>query len=300
VISALLGFAFVFCLLYGYLSLPVLVVFSAGLAVFVFITSLHRHPGFIPIDVIAQSSRLKTVNTMLKIITLSVLMVISVASGKALPGLFLTGAMLILAVSVGGIRVHEYMQLIMLPMTFLLISGLALLFEVHAEPVGVINLNASLFYLSVTADSQIRTMLIIARAMGALSCLMMIGVSTPIPDIIGVMRRLYCPRLIIDLSYLIYRYVFILLGLHHEMHDAAKSRLGMKDHPTALRTTARIYSNLLARSHQQASVNYDAMESRCFESGIRFLERQNKAVFPHVFISLSLLAVVAGISLLPV
>ena len=298
-VNALLGFVFIYCLFYGRLFGPVLILASAGIAVFFFVNGRHKHTGFIPIDIVAQFSRLKTVDPTLKISTLLVLMVLSVASGNPFTGLFLTVVMLALTVFVGGIKLHEYVQIIALPVGFLLVSGLALLFEVDLAPAGVINFDVLNIWFCVSAEAQAQAMLVIARAMGALSCLLAIGMSTPMPDVINVLRRMRCPKLIIDLSYLIYRYVFVLLGLHHEMHDAAKSRLGMKDYKTSLRTTAHIYSNLLARSHQMASINFDAMESRCFDSGIRFLERRSKADPPQVCMGLGLVAITLALSVLP-
>ena len=113
------------------------------------------------------------------------------------------------------------------------------------------------------------------------------------PDIIGVLRRVRCPELIIDLMYLIYRYVFILLSLHHDMHDAAKSRLGFKDYRTSLRATGMIYSNLFVRSYQFASRNFDAMESRCYDAGISFLKQPVKVNPAHI----AVFAVILGVSL---
>ena len=283
--SAILAFAVTWSMFYGRVPQPYLLLICVLLGVSIALAGRHKHSNVTSIDMISQTSRLKNVNPMFKFATLLALMIICIASTSALPGLFLLAAMLVLAVPVGGLALHKYITILALPFTFLLIGGLALLFEVYPEPTGVLNINVFGYWLCVTEATQIRTALIVSRALGAVSCLCLLNITTPMPDIIGVLRRVRCPELIIDLMYLIYRYIFILLSMHHEMRDAAKSRLGFRDYRSSLRATANIYSNLLARSYQFAGRNFDAMESRCYGTGIRFLERRISFSSAHLIIA---------------
>gem|GEM_PF-99483 len=298
VIIALLAFAFVWSLFYGRVPQGLLLPICAGLGVFFAFTRRHKHSQFISNDVLAQVSRLRGVNPTLKCWTLLALIVICVASRNHFTGLFLLIAMFVLAVFVGGASVHHYLNVMVLPVSFLLVGGLALLFEVSGGPVGVLNINLFGFWLSVSGEAQSQTALVVSRAFGAVSCLCVLSMTTPMPDIIGVLRRARCPALLVDLMYLIYRYIFILLSLHHEMLNAAISRLGFRDFRAGLRATGKIYANLLARSYQFAGKNFDAMESRCYDSGICFLEHRNRITFAHGCFSVLLLCFSLGISLL--
>jgi cobalt/nickel transport system permease protein len=226
-------------------------------------------------------------------------MVICVASKNPYTGLFLTLAMFISAVFASGVSVHHYVQIIALPISFLLIGGLALLFEVSSGPTGVMNIDVFGFWLSVSEKAQSHTALVISRAFGAVSCLCALSITTPMPDIIGVLRRARCPDIIIDLMYLIYRYIFILMSLHHEMLNAARSRNSFRDYRTSLRVTGKIYANLLARSYQFAGRNFDAMESRCYDTGIGFLEHRNKITFAHGCFSVMILSISLCLGFLP-
>ena len=283
--SAILAFAFLWSLFYGRIPQPYLLLLCVLLGVSIALAGRHKHSNVASIDMISQTSRLKNVHPLFKFTTLLALMIICIASVSVLPGLFLLAAMIVLAVPVGGLAMHKYITILALPFTFLLIGGIALLFEVYPEPAGVLNINVFGFWLCVSEASQVRAALIVSRALGAVSCLCLLSITTPMPDIIGVLRRVRCPELIIDLMYLIYRYIFILLSMHHEMRDAAKSRLGFRDYRSSLRATANIYSNLLARSYQFAGRNFDAMESRCYETGIRFLERRISFSPVHVIVA---------------
>ena len=296
-ITAVLAFVFIWSLSYGRIPQPWQLLICVGLGIALTLTTRHKHGGFISIDVYAQGSRLKHLNPTQKFWTLLGLIIVCVASRTVLTGVFLMLVMLSLAVFVGGLKLHHYVQIIVLPVSFLLIAGIALLIEVSPEPIGVFNLPLFGSWLVVTEAAQQRTALIISRALGAVSCLTLLSVTTPMTDIIGVLRSARCPDLIIDLMYLIYRYIFILLNLNHQMHDAARSRLGFINYRTSLRTTGRIYANLLSRSYNFAGKNFDAMESRLYDTGIRFLERKHKLTPLEIVISAVILIITFSMSI---
>jgi len=290
-IIAVLTFGFLWSLFYGQVPQPYMLMICAGPSIALAVIRKHGHTQALSIDVMAQWSRLKKINPDLKFWTLLILILICVASASPATGVFLAVAALLLAVFAGGHRLHHYIHLLALPVSFLLIGGFALLFDISDGPAGVLSIEAFGAWLNVSTAAQARTTLIISRAFGAVSCLTLLSVSTPMPDIIGVLHRARCPDVIIDIMYLIYRYIFILMSLHHDMAAAAKSRLGFRDYRSGLRATGKIYANLLARSYHFASKNFDSMESRCYDTGIRFLHRRCKVALPHAATSAALVSI---------
>jgi len=275
-IAAILTAAVVWCLFYGKINSIVLVLLCTGIGMVLLILGRHRHAQFFTIDVIAQASRLKKVNPSLKFFTIIVLMILCISARSFFAGIFLTVIMGIFVVCIGGLELHDYISMLALPVSFLMMSGLVLLFEVTSQSGGILNIPLFGFWLCVRSTSQIRTMLVLSRALGAISCLYLLSLTTPMSELIGVLRRARCPNIIIELMYLIYRYIFILFSMYHTMRDAAKSRLGYISYRASIRTTGNLYSNLLSRSYRQANKNFDAMESRCYDTEIRFLENREK------------------------
>jgi cobalt/nickel transport system permease protein len=184
-----------------------------------------------------------------------------------------------------------------LPLSFLILSGLALLFEFNVQPAGVINLPVFQGYFIVSRPAQLRAALVLSRALGAISCLYLLSLTTTMSEIIGVLRRFHTPDIMIELMYLIYRYTFILLDMHRSMKDAAGSRLGFMDFSTSVHTTGRIYSNLLVRSYRQANINFDAMESRCYTGEIRFLESHKRATVIQIIAAVCLILFTLGVTI---
>jgi cobalt/nickel transport system permease protein len=284
------------CLFYSWMPVWTLVILSVGLGAAFALASRHEHGGFLAIDILAQKSRLHMVPAGLKFWTALILMVLCICAKNPLVGLILAVAMLILTVAVGGLPLHDYLCMLALPVIFLMLSGLALLFDYSTVPDGVIRIPLFGGFLSVSRGAQARAMLIMSKAFGAVSCLYMLSLSTPMSEIIGVLRRIHVPAVFIELMYLIYRYIFVLLAMVRTMKEAAASRLGYVNYRTHVRTTGRIYSNLLAHSYRQANVNFDAMESRCFDGDIRFLEDKKNIRAIHVAVTACIIVSVAGLS----
>lgn len=122
------------------------------------------------------------------------------------------------------------------------------------------------------------------RALGAVGCLYFLSLSTPVPELLDALRRARVPEVVGDLAVLIYRYIFILFATFRSMRDAAASRLGYAGPVRSLRTTGRVYGGLLAHSFQRAQACFDAMESRCYDGGIRFLTREKPVRAPHALV----------------
>ena len=170
------------------------------------------------------------------------------------------------------------------PAAFLLLGGIALLWEYASAPGGVANVPFLGGYFVLRAPAQTAARLVMARALGAVGCLYFLSLSTPVPELLDALRRARVPEVVGDLAVLIYRYIFILFATFRSMRDAAASRLGYAGPVRSLRTTGRVYGGLLAHSFRRAQACFDAMESRCYDGGIRFLTREKPVRAPHALV----------------
>ena len=249
----------------------------------------HSHGGVLVIDVYARRSRYFAWSPALKTGGCVLLLVLCVASPSPWVPLALALIMAFLTVW-GGIRFHDYLALLSLPAAFLLLSGLALLWDYVPVMDGVAAIPLWNGWLVVTAAAQVRARLVMARALGAMSCLYFLSLSTTMPEILSVLRRAHVPSGMTELAVLIYRYLFVLLSAYETMQDAAASRLGYSTFARSIRTTGAVYGNLLAASFRRAGACFDAMESRCYDGEIRFLEREKPVTLPAALLFGGLLA----------
>lgn len=259
-------------------AFSVLLCLLAGGALAVF--GRHHHGGVLVIDVYARRSRYFTWSPALKTAGCLGLLVLCAVSPTPWVPLSLGLILALLTVWGGGIRFHDYLALLSLPAAFLLLSGLALLWDYAPVREGIIALPLGNGWLVVTAAAQVRARLVMARALGAVSCLYFLSLSTTIPEIFSVLRRAHVPQVMTELAVLIYRYLFVLLSAYQSMRDAAASRLGYGGFARSVRTTGAVYGNLLGASFRRAGACFDAMESRCYDGEIRFLQREKPVTVP--------------------
>lgn len=237
----------------------------------------HRHTGVRGIDLFAYTSGMNAWNPAFKVCLAVGTIILCLALDRPAVSLAVVLSMGWLSVRRGGVPMGGYLSLLRVPLAFLLLSGLAVACTVGKTPVGDWNLSLHWFYISVTADSLRFALALTAKAFGAVSALYLLALSTPAGELAGVLRRAHLPELLVELMYLIYRFVFILLDTHGRMRDAAQSRLGYRDFRTSCRSFGWTAGNLLVLAIKKSSVYYDAMESRCYNGSLRFLETEKPA-----------------------
>lgn len=260
----------------------------------------HRHDSVLTMDVYARRSRLCRENAALKAAGSLGLLILCICSSSPLLPLCLFAFLSAVTVVAGGIQVREYLSLLGLPAVFLLLSALTLLWDYSPQLVPEAVVSVPLFggWLTVVPAAQSLGMLVLSRALGAVSCLYFLSLSTPLPELLEVLRRARIPAIVIELAVLIYRYIFLLLATFRDMRDSAASRLGYRGLKRSLRTTGLVYGGLLAGSFRRAGACFDAMESRCYTGQIRFLTEKKKVTAKGVcLLAVPLAGMLAGVLL---
>lgn len=269
----------------------------AAAAVFLFAKG-HQHDSVLTMDVYARRSRLCRENAALKAAGSLGLVFLCICSSSPLPPLCLFAFLSAVTVIAGGIRVREYLSLLALPAVFLLLSALTLLWDFSPQlpPQAVVSVPLFGGWLAVVPAAQSLGMLVLARAVGAVGCLYFLSLSTPLPELLEVLRRARVPAVVIELAVLIYRYIFLLLATFRDMRDSAASRLGYRGLKRSLHTTGLVYGRLLAGSFHRAGACFDAMESRCYTGQIRFLTEKKKVTAKGVcLLAAPLAGMLAGV-----
>lgn len=284
-ITAVLSTTLLCGLLWGKLPqetvVPVGIIFGIGIVALKYFYG-HSHQG-ISIDWLAQCSGWNRVSPLLKIIASVGVLFFCAASSSILFNctVFFLAAILTRA---GGVSWHQYISLLLLPLTFILMGTLGIVFGFSAHPEGVWYLAVGRWYLCITPQAQLEAVQVLSKALGGAGCLYFLGLSTPMQEIIGGLRKLHVPALMIELMYLVYRYIFILMDLHNKMDISASSRLGYRNWKTTLRTMMGISANLMVLSFRRASASFDAMEARGYRGDIQFLESERPGNGFHLLI----------------
>lgn len=251
---------------------PIVIAVVAGLAYR--ILAYQEHRTLLPVDRYARGSRFRRIPAGEKLFFCAVWMAFCLAARTPWQPLVLGAVLAALSVWGGGeIRLGQYLALLAVPLSFLMLSALTLLW--HSVPEGadaILVMPWSGGCLGVTKESQSLAGLVTARALGAVSCLYFLSLSTPLPQLLMTLRRWHFPSVIMELAFLIYRYIFVLLETVQHMQCAARSRLGYAGTRRSIRTTGLVYGGLLARSYHSAQARFQAMESRTVGTELRFTQ----------------------------
>ncbi len=223
------------------------------------------------IDKLSYSSKLRHKNPTLKFIFAVLTLLICVISRSITISLVVLLIMGSLIVLYNGTSLSYFFKLMTIPLVFLLLSTIAIIINFASEPLSSFAIPFFHWYITSSLDSLIFAARLILTALAAVSCLYFLSLTTPITDILLVLKKFHCPELLIELMLLIYRFIFVLLDLASALTVSQKSRLGNKDFKTACKSLGSLLAVLLVRSFQKSERLYDAMESRCYNGRILVL-----------------------------
>ena len=199
-----------------------------------------------------------------------------------------------ITIFLGKISLKKYIDFFKVPIIFLLISVAVININFSKNITDFYYFNIGDLYIYTTDENIKKSCILFWRALSGVSSMYMLALSTPLNEIIYVMKKVRTPQIIIELMYLVYRFIFIMRDSYKSMRKSIESRLGFRDYRISLLSFGKIISNILIVSLRKSNSFYDAMESRCYRGEIRFFikeKRINKKVIIGMGLSIIYLIV---------
>jgi len=236
----------------------------------------HKHGEGFAIDFYAYGSKIRHWSASFKVSLAVMTLVLCIVFDNPYVSVVVIIAMAYLTVVKGGIPVIEYLSILAIPITFILLGTFTIAIDFSKQPMGQYNLYLGLCYVVTSQSKLLKMFFLILKVFAAISALQMMTLSTPSVEIIYVLRKAHIPKLVVELMSIIYRYIFILMDVYIKMKNSAESRQGYCDFKTSCYTFGRMASNMLVISLNKANAYYDAMEARCYDGDLIFLEEDKK------------------------
>ncbi len=164
--------------------------------------------------------------------------------------------------TVGG---KGYGKMMAAPLVFLLLGTIVVAFDFSLEGI------------TYTSHSLLYALRLILVSLAAVSCLYFLTLTTPTLDTLGLLKKIHCPWIVIELMVLIYRFIFVLLDLALAITTAQHSRLGNKNMRTGVRSMGQMLARVLVLAMHKSSILFDSMEARCYDGKMRVLFPSNPA-----------------------
>lgn len=243
----------------------------------------HRHEGGIQIDVYSYQSRLRPVNAGVKVAFSVISLLLCIILDNPFVSLAILSTMAYLTMIKGGLSFHKYLSVLTIPLTFIILGTFTIAIEISQLPILDYSLSLGFFYINTSSEKLMAMFFMMIKVFAAVSALQMMALTTPSSEIISVMRKAHVPKLIIELMNMIYRFIFILLEVYGKMKNSATSRLGYHDLKTSYKTFGSILGNILVIAMKKATTYYNAMEARCYDGDLVFLEEEKKINPRHLW-----------------
>ena len=134
---------------------------------------------------------------------------------------------------------------------------------------------------------------IAARSLAAMAALLGLVLTTPLPDLIGLLRRLKTPEVLLDLMVLCYRMLFVFASATEDIRQAQQARNGYSTHRRSLHSLGQLTANLALQIWLRARALQQAVLARNGDGPLRFLTPAH----PHAMRDQGI-ALLAGTSLI--
>ena len=229
----------------------------------------------INIDSYAYSNNLKKIHPGEKSLFAMMTLVACLTSPTVITPLIVLTLMAGVIILKAGIPAKIFLQLMLVPLSFLLLSVVTIAFSISSNPFGfwiaqtVSGVTIGIRYLDLITAVQL-----FLRSLGAVSCLYFLALTTPMTEIITVLHRLKVPAIITELMMLTYRFIFVLMETAITIHRAQSSRSGYVSLKVSYRSLSRLFSALLGKVFVKSQELYNAMSARCYTGEIKVLTKK--------------------------
>ncbi|MCL5056968.1 MAG: cobalt ECF transporter T component CbiQ [Actinobacteria bacterium] len=226
------------------------------------------------IDQYAYSNRLLTVHPGEKLAFAVITMIICLIS-QSLAALLAAAVLMAGAVILAGIPLRVYLKLMTVPASFLVIAVGAVAVSISGNGEGYLwGVDLGRFYIGIGSCNLDLSILLLCRSLGAISCLYFLSLTTPMVEVISILRKLRVPPLFIELMGLIYRFIFVLVETAESIYTSQSSRLGYRNLKTGYSSLGILAANLLVRAYRRSEILFTTLSSRGYTGEIRVLETQ--------------------------
>lgn len=244
---------------------------------------------------IAQTSGLRNVHSAVKLILGLGCILISVSSNSFLTPAIIAVSISLITIALGGIHLRFYLRVLCIPLGFAILSVLVILFIRNS---GEVIYSCSPFgwlTLTVTTGSANEGALILSRILGGMCSLFFISLSTPATEIFSLAKKCHVPEFLIELTMLIYRFIFILIEQAEMIYHAQIMRLGYMKRKGSIESFGSMAGALFIHSWESGERIVGAMDCRCYNGKYALLGEQGVFFGPALYLSALYLASLLGI-----
>ena len=204
----------------------------------------------------------------------------------AWPGAVLvTGAAVVLAVGPARVPAGIFLRAIRWPLAFITVGALT----------AVVTLDGG--GLGWAPDAAARAGQLAGRAVAGSAAVLLLATTTPMSDLLPLLRRLRVPAAVVEVAAVTYRLLFVLLETLGSVREAQTARMGWSTPRRSYRSAGMLAAAVLTRSWDRARRMQDGLAGRGMETGLHVLPDGRSSSRAFLALALGLPAGIAVLAL---
>lgn len=208
------------------------------------------------IDDYAYKNKLYKVNPNKKFIIGMLLLILSLINPFNYISLLIIALMSFVIVVIAKIELKDYLHFIKIPLTFLIISIIMILLNFsHNKEIFLYSIKIGNLYVGVTNESLKSAIHLFFRALSCLICIYFIMLTTPFYQLIFVFKKLHLPDVVLEISMLMYRFIFIFMEEVSDIRKSQELRFGYIN----LKNGYNSFGLLVSMLFKRMMIRYDEM-----------------------------------------
>lgn len=208
------------------------------------------------IDDYAYKNKLSKVNPNMKFSIGMFLLVLSLINPYNYISLLIITIMSFVTVVIAKIELKDYIHFIKIPLVFLSISIVMILLTFSKDKESLLySIKVGSLYIGISNESLISSTCLFFRALSCLTCIYFIILTTPFNQLIFVLKKLHLPDVVLEISMLMYRFIFIFMEEVADIRKSQELRFGYIN----LKNGYNSFGLLVNMLFQRMMIRYDEM-----------------------------------------
>lgn len=217
------------------------------------------------IDKYAYTNALRDFNPMAKFYFAMGFLGIALINKNTYIFLFIIALMSLVTTYFAKINIKYYINMLLMPISFLTLSIIAVLFSISSDNLHFIYyLKVFNYYIGITEFSLQNSILLFLRAISSLTCAYFIALTIPINQLILVFKNIKLPKVFIEMVVLVYRFIFIFLEEAREIYVAQDMRFGYINIKNSYKSLSVLISILFIRVMSRYKDMTISLESKLY------------------------------------
>lgn len=199
------------------------------------------------IDKYAYTNKLANKSALIKLLVVVIALVITTTSKSNYLNILVLFIMVFMSTFIAGIPMDRYLKIFSIPMGFLFISVITILFSISKENTYLYSIKLFSCYIGLSKNSIDESTILITRVMASMSSTFFLALTTPLNSLLAAFKKLHFSNVLIELIVLIYRSIFIFLEEAHEIYIAQELKLGYTGFKNSLNSTGLLIRSLFLK-----------------------------------------------------